>query len=37
MTNELPPKTVFLAEDDDNMRTIIRMALERDGYEVLNT
>jgi two-component system KDP operon response regulator KdpE len=29
------PKRVFLAEDDDDMRSLIRIALEREGCEVV--
>lgn len=35
MSPARPPQKVFLAEDDDDMRALIRAALERDGCEVI--
>jgi len=35
MTQSRPPQRVFLAEDDDDMRALIRAALEKDGCEVI--
>ncbi len=29
------PSTIFLAEDDDDMRTLIATSLQADGYEVI--
>ena len=29
------PSTIFLAEDDDDMRALIAMSLQNDGYEVI--
>src|SRR5512135_946918 len=29
------PGTIFLAEDDDDMRALISMALQNDGYDVI--
>ena len=29
------PSTIFLAEDDDDMRALISMALQNDGYDVI--
>jgi DNA-binding response OmpR family regulator len=35
METQPRPKRVFLAEDDDDMRSLIRIALERKGCEVV--
>lgn len=29
------PSTIFLAEDDDDMRALISMSLQNDGYDVI--
>lgn len=29
------PSTIFLAEDDDDMRALIAMSLQNDGYDVI--